>query len=617
MSVRDLEGCPSDGLAQAAFERWTAANAAHGHHPGPQHRAAIRAALDTMEDMAGERAAAKVFLSPLDPGVGKTQAVIAFARALIAAGDTCRGIGMMILVGRVAEAESLAAALADVRPSLAVKVSDESVNAACSGAVPEQAQVLITTQQMIERRLRRGGNFTDLSAFHYAGRPRAVRVWDEAWLPGEPVTLARTALMRLVGPLQVRFPELAKAVDDMSMTLRGAERGSPVDLPDLETLGGEPALAILEGAGLEGSQGDHETLRRLLRLSGDTARVSIDGQMGPALVSYTDTSTAGMAPLLVFDASGRVRQTYTYAEKVRGCLERLPGADKDYRPLKVGVWNTSGRKSIFQDARTRLPLLEGIAETIATKPDESWLVVAHKDRAGIAPLVNALANLLGREVLVGGPGGSESGPVVRVITWGQHMAVNHYRDFPNVILAGTLFMRDSHNVALTHLAQGRAVAAGFRPKDEVKATHDGETRHHVMQALCRGRVRQLDGEQCGAMTAYIIASEQSGIKDMLATIFPGCEVFTWRKIPKRASKKLEAAIRYLRDQTEAGAETLSYKDIQKAAGVKEPKHFARDVTGHDEWKEALLETGWEPERPTRPRRIVWTFPADEDLDEAA
>ncbi|MGE4480573.1 hypothetical protein [Acidocella sp.] len=573
-----------------------------------------------MEDMARGRAAAKVFLSSLDPGVGKTQAVIHFARALVAAQD-CREVGMMILVGRVHEAEELAGALRDVKGSLAVYVSDKAVNAAHSGTEPGKAQVLITTQQMIERRIRRGGSFKALAEFHYAGGPREVRVWDEAWLPGEPVTLGRRELLALTAPLQGRFPKLVDALETLLTDLRGAERGTIVDMPDFEALGGESALSILEESGLEKSQSMYDLLRKLLRLSGETVRTGHDGRLGESLVSYADTGTVEMAPLLVLDASGRVRETYAYAEKVRRCLEYMPRAAKDYRPLKVGVWSRSGRKGLFHDAKTRLPLLEGIAETITTKPDESWLVVTHKDKSGVVPFVKALADLLpNRAVLAGNMSGDRTGPVVRVITWGQHMAVNHYREFPNVILAGTLFMRDSAAIALTHLAQGRKVAAGFRPKAEIKTTYNGEIRHHVLQALCRGRVRQLEEERCGAMTAYVIASEHSGIKNMLPEIFPGCEVFAWREVPKRPGKKLDAAIGYLRDRTEAGAQAISYQEIQDHAGVKSD-HFAREVTNQQLWKEALMETGWQPDRPRRPRGLERIFTAesdaDDELDEAA
>ncbi|EKN00801.1 hypothetical protein MXAZACID_03454 [Acidocella sp. MX-AZ02] len=571
-----------------------------------------------MEDMARERAAAKVFLSSLDPGVGKTQAVIHFARSLVAAQD-CREVGMMILVGRVHEAEELAQALADVREALAVYVSDPKVNETNSGAEPGQAQILITTQQMIERRLRHSGTFHSLAEFHYAGRPRMVRVWDEAWLPGEPITVGRRAALGLADPLQRRFPKLADEVENIASRLNGAARGTLVDLPDFEALGGEPALSILEGAGLEKRQSGYDLLAKLLRLSGQTVRIGHDGQLGEALVSYADSGTAEMAPLLVLDASGRVRQTYRYAEQVRQCLERLPGAEKDYKPLRVGVWSRSGRKDLFHNAQTRQPLLEGIAETIRSKPDEAWLVIAHKDKAGVLPFVKALAGLLpDRQVMAGSPGDGPLGPVVCVITWGQHMAVNHYRDFGNVILAGTLFMRDSHAIATTHLAQGREVASGFRPKDEVAATAAGEIRHHVLQALCRGRVRQLEGERCGAMTAYVIASERSGIKDMLPDIFPGCEVFTWRDEPKPLSGKLQAALSYLREQTEAGVQTISYHDIRTAAGIKNANHLARDITTRPEWLEAMQEQGWEADRPAR--RTVGlkrTTETNEDLQEAA
>ena len=49
-------------------------------------------------------------------------------------------------------------------------------------AVVNDAQVLITTQQMVERRLN-GGNFKNASKFHFRGHPRAVRIWDESYLP--------------------------------------------------------------------------------------------------------------------------------------------------------------------------------------------------------------------------------------------------------------------------------------------------------------------------------------------------------------------------------------------------------------------------------------------------
>jgi hypothetical protein len=74
-------------------------------------------------------------------------------------------------------------------------------------------------------------------------------------------------------------------------------------------------------------------------------------------------------------------------------------------------------------------LLEGIAETINSKPEEEWLVVHHK--AGIG--VDFVAELQKR--VTGNP------ERVKLLHWGVHQATNDYADVPNVILAGTLFYR--------------------------------------------------------------------------------------------------------------------------------------------------------------------------------
>jgi hypothetical protein len=626
MTMPPLLIAPNGALAHDAFMRWTAANAAYGHRPGPAHIAAIVAALNTMGDMAETRAAAKVFLSSLDPGVGKTQAIIHFACALSASASH-RSTGMMVMVGRIDEAKSIASALDAAQVSVAIFAPtakddpEQGTKAQAHRRPSTSAQVLITTHQLVERRLRNTKHFDALDEFHYEGRLRTVRVWDEAWLPGETVMLARKKLMRLVDPLGQRFPALASAIDDLTVNIKGAKRGDAVDLPDFEALSGVPAVAVLEGAALSDQRGDHDTLRKLLRLSSATVRVNTtDGPtIGTTLVSYADTGTAGMVPLLVLDASGRVRTTYRYAETVRHCLERLPGAKKDYGPLRIGVWLTSGRKDVFRNLGKRQALLEGVAELISLRPHESWLIVAHKDEPGLPKFIPTLERLLPSTMRVAlePPSIADTAAgkaLVCVIPWGKHMACNDYKEFPNVILAGTLFMRDSHNIALTHLSQDRPVADGFRPEEEIRATRNGELMHIILQALCRGRVRQLDGEQCGAMTAYIIASKESGIKEMLPDIFPGCTVFKWREAPQRVPKKLAAAIAFLQAKTAEGAETITYAEVQNAADVS-PDNFARDVTGKALWKETLQGLGWELDRPQRTSGLVRCFPACEDLEE--
>jgi hypothetical protein len=54
-----------------------------GHCPTPAMWEALRAVADTLDDMANKTAAPVVYVSSLDPGVGKTTTVIHFLRALL------------------------------------------------------------------------------------------------------------------------------------------------------------------------------------------------------------------------------------------------------------------------------------------------------------------------------------------------------------------------------------------------------------------------------------------------------------------------------------------------------------------------------------------------------
>src|ERR1700758_2172376 len=104
--------------------------------------------------------------------------------------------------------------------------------------------------------------------------------------------------------------------------------------------------------------------------------------------------------------------------------------------------------------------------------------------------------------------GSGCLPNVSFIPWGNHVATNEYVDVPDLILAGTLFMKPSHYVALTHLAQDRPTDAGFAPDDAVERTTLGEHANLILQAVCRGRVRKSNGAQCLPMDAYLIATKR-------------------------------------------------------------------------------------------------------------
>jgi hypothetical protein len=177
---------------------------------------------------------------------------------------------------------------------------------------------------------------------------------------------------------------------------------------------------------------------------------------------------------------------------------------------------------------------------------------------------------------------------VKTITWGQHMATNLYADMPNVILAGTLFMRQSHYTALTHLAQDRDTANGLASPEDVARTIRGENANVVLQAVCRGRVRKSNGAKCLPMTAYIIASPRSGIPDDLTSIFPGCIVKDWQGRKRVLTGRAEEALTFI-TTTLKDAAWVSYSDVARALKM-DKSGFRKLVLKHPLWADAIADS---------------------------
>jgi hypothetical protein len=177
------------------------------HRPSADHWTALEQVVHTMEAMANNDAPAKLFLSSLDCGVGKTTATVHFAQSLVQSPQH-RRVGMLICVGRLTEATAIAEKLNIPADRLAVLTSDTVLNA-ITDTPPGDAQVLVTTQQRLERATD-GRSFAGASAFYYQGKPRNVRVWDEAWLPGVAVTLTKDELLwlpKMVRPFSSEFAD--------------------------------------------------------------------------------------------------------------------------------------------------------------------------------------------------------------------------------------------------------------------------------------------------------------------------------------------------------------------------------------------------------------------------
>lgn len=558
------------------------------HRPAPEMYRALYDIINTLDAMARGEAERKVYLSSLDPGVGKTSAICAFVDALLT-GPEYQDVGVIICLSRLDEIRGLVHRMGIPPEMFAVLTSDKALNALGVGeGNTDQAQVLFTTQQRIERHLE-GRSFEACAEFHYRGRPRAVRIWDESWLPGQTLTISRDDIGLLFKPMRPVYPELTDAIEDLFTSIRSMDDGSRVQVPDFEQTYGVGLNEVLALFDLpynndDASLKDDQRLvaSSLWFMSGRTVSVRRDGAYGNTALSYRETLPEDLAPLLVLDASGRVRETYTQMERSRDNLIRLGTAAKSYRSLKVHVWRTGGGKSSFGFNDKGQELIDGILGTIRTKPEEQWLVVVHKPSRRVRDVERAVRDLLGNDVDQG---------KVHFINWGRHTATNAYAQVPNVILAGTLFYRPSYYEALGRLA-AKTPAHQRYPLEAQQRIALGEHQHGILQALCRGSVRQCIGGECAPCDAYVIASVQTGIPDTLAKMFPGCQLLDWKPIRRALRGKVGQAVGYLRDRfSDPMVELVKFKEVMKAIGMNYSQSFRDDIRRHPEFKAEVAELG--------------------------
>ena len=555
------------------------------HRPSDVHWEALRDIARTIQAMADGSAAKNVYLSSCDPGVGKSQTAVHMLRALVAE-PSYDPVGVIVCVGKLIEAESLATALLLPEGKLAVVTSDATVNQTGttgkhSTVIQERtdiasAQVLIVTQQRIEKTIG-DGSFEGAHAFWYRGRPRQVRIWDEAWLPGAAIVLTQYELTTPISALATRSRAMADAVTSLFLTVKEAEDGALISIPDWEHefgLDQHSALAAVDRLGDQASK----TITSLYLLGGHIARVRQDGKYGASALTYRDTLPSDLGPLLVLDASGRIRQTYSDVEQYRGGLEKLATAAKDYSPLTVNVWYRGGGKSAWKEHAAEL--IEGVVSTILRKPAEDWLIVHHKAEYGIPDVRREVTRQLP----------SSLAARVSFVQWGSHQASNDWCDVGNVILAGTLFFRPSQYTALTQMAQDKPVETHRVSDEDVAATALGEHRHQLLQAIGRGRVRKLEGDRCPPMEAFVIADARSGIPGCLGDVFPGCTVRRWTPIKVELTGKLREAVDYLDQVLKVGIPEIPEATIRKAVGLS-AGNWSNRVGDQDAWRDALEARG--------------------------
>lgn len=538
---------------------------------------ALRELVATMAAMADGTAPPKFFLSSLDPGVGKTTALIHFVQETLRS-EQHEDVSVLLCFSQREEIKKLVDVMGLDEADFAVFTRGEKYTG-LSSTPPSEARILFTTHAMIKTRCR-GRCFRDAGVFHYKGEVRDVRIWDEEMLPGEVVSINTDQLAALRDPLRASHPTLAELIKGLERELEASGGQGTFTWPDVKEATGVSYLAAKQG--LEPRHASH--LDNLYTLSGRRVllRKLHNAHTVITALDNRDVIPDDLAPAVILDASGRVRATYGQWEKATGKLKRLPSVARSYRNLSVHVMDKgSGKTEWFNQG---VALAHEVARMIDSKPDEEWLVVYHIGVNGGA-VPDQILGLL-----------STNPDRVSFLNWGKHQGTNEFRHIQNVILTGL-----NNHPATDYEMKARyynGISNDQRvPKALVQEIEAGEQKHHILQALCRSFVRQGKGSDCGPCNAYIIAPKRSGVRDFLPEVFPGCTVNTWDTCAPAKVKLTgwvaDAVAQVKAFFTKYPDGVYLYKDLRDDLGITDASNFNRRVRSHESYKSALDELGIE------------------------
>ncbi|MGE0062113.1 MAG: PriCT-2 domain-containing protein [Xanthobacteraceae bacterium] len=483
------------------------------HKPSDRHYEALQHIAIAIQGMAeGHPSLANnIHLSCLPPGIGKTTTAIHAIRNVIELKEYAE-TGIIVFLARVEEIRKLVDAMSLSNDDFAVIVSENYEERNLGNPEKTKARVLFTTQQMLQSRLRYHRSFAEISDFHWNGRPREVRIWDEAISPALPTTINQYQIAGLIPrAAQEGGSKFAGLLEQTAESLRHATDRSIIDIPGIA----DSEISLGAAQSWYDGASDKNYCDTLFKLSGHKVRVRKD--IGNAATHYEALLPDDIGPMLVLDASGQFRTLYEFWSRSRGGLVALPGSQKSYRNLTIHHWDhATGYQARREDGDE---LVSGIVKMVNAISAEQAVLVIYPNRKSKAepdwePDIQAR---LGREN-------------VYFCNWGRHLATNDYRHCRHVILIGAHRYATSQCEALARGAKALEAIDDLSEND-VRDTRISEMAHNIFQAACRGRIRLSVGDDCPpGCHLYVIGSShiQAGVSDeLLSQIFPGTAIEKW------------------------------------------------------------------------------------------
>lgn len=213
-----------------------------------------------------------LYLNSLPPGSGKTTAIISFLKVWKSYNFIPSG-GILIFLRTKEEIKDFEKGIGLEPRDFACLTSDDKINEFGGGPeVRDTVPVLITTQQMITSRTK-DRSFRAASDFHYRGKPRALRIWDESFVLAEPIAISLYDLKALPAKLRYGFPKAVEAFQLLEDGFKNGEPGALLKVPN--SLADD--LAKIEGAANYGtvdlSKNERNTVQSLRLAAGRQLKI--------------------------------------------------------------------------------------------------------------------------------------------------------------------------------------------------------------------------------------------------------------------------------------------------------------------------------------------------------
>lgn len=619
----------ADQVSALALDLTEATLQGHGNQLSVAHRKALRQAVGLFTKVASGSIHGRYVLD-LPTGLGKTTAIICWAKAMVAL-DT--GWSLAICASRVEE-------LCDIYDQL-VSGEQQPVSPGHIGlwhAKPDakhaatfrrgeehrygERPILLLTHQRV-----RQGETRIEERLRFQGSPRSLVVYDESLTTAEAIQfdygLLAGQLKQVCAKLGYDQPvarllrQLEEALDQEVAEQQAGASPTLIELPVRDAVTAGDVLDAISS-----NLGQDSELWRLIDHGPHPLRVIvIDEERKDATVIRYDVMVPDeLRRLVILDASYPVRQllrqsgdhpSSSVAQALRlrswSSLQTDPMEHpKRYDQVTIHVMQTkgSGRTYVAKDLSKgveRSVILAEIAAVVREVPaDEAVIIWTFlKSRDDLPDFTNDIREAMegaGIDTKAQIEVDEQSMERIVVQTFGRETASNAYKYCSNVIFMGCLEL-SRQQIAGQFVAETRDLLANV-PSSLVDTLVRGEVYHRLYQAISRAACRQVTVDEQGHTqakpTRVWIMTRHSTIEQDLAEVLPGAQWHSWLptklKNPLIAQKQMVAqVIRQIlsdRSQTKIGLKTLKAL-VEKEVGEVHKSTFqdARDLAIQDtEWK---------------------------------